>query len=78
MTGERIRGWIETLWPIAVGLVLVVIAYSNLGSRLTAVEEKAQRAEIKAEANSTDANEIKRELTRLSTIIEERLPRPPR
>ena len=39
MSRDDLKGWIEALWPIVGGLVLVGIAYATLGSRLSSAEE---------------------------------------
>jgi hypothetical protein len=38
VTAERARGWLETLWPIAGGVLLVVVSYARFDTRLTNTE----------------------------------------
>lgn len=78
MSGEKVRSWVETLWPILGGLALVFLAYGRMEGRLTVVEERAGRAETKADVAIAGQVDIRLSLQRLETVLEERLPPKPR
>ncbi len=81
---DRAVRLIRELWPIFGGLVLVGIAYATLGARVSVAEETAARAEKRAEKaeekaeKATDAStEVEKQLIKISTILDERLPKKP-
>jgi hypothetical protein len=65
---------VEVIWPILGGLVMVAIAYAKLGTGVKAAQSTADKAEAKADSALAGQNGIRIELTRITTILEERLP----
>lgn len=67
---DRARGWVETLWPILGGIVLVAIAYANLGAAASKAQDTADRAEKKADG----VQDVRERLAVIETLIRNRLP----
>ncbi len=69
------QGWIQTAVQLAVFLGTIVGFYFKLEARADTAIEKAAAAESKAERVERDMNAALIELKRISTILDERLPK---
>lgn len=81
MSGDRVKGWIETLWPIAVVVGAVLISWSSFQSRLASADGRSlenTRAINGVDGHGglrDDIGSIKSELANIRTILDERLPK---